>query len=84
MDSLLNETAVFRAIDKAVDKRLAQRSIKPEQEWLNQAKSAKFVGTSPPTFRKWVEKYEIPYASIDGIKRFAKTDLDKFMKEHKK
>lgn len=56
----------------------------PKYGWFNKTNAAIYLGVSYPVLTKWIEKYEIPYSSIDGIKRFGKEDLDKFMKEHKK
>lgn len=56
----------------------------PKYGWFNKTNAAIYLGVSYPVLTKWIEKYEIPYSSIDGIKRFGKKDLDKFMKEHER
>lgn len=51
--------------------------------WFNKTNAARYLGISIPTFNRWIKKYNIPYTSIDGVKRYGKEDLDNFMREHK-
>ena len=48
------------------------------------SKASVYLGISRTTFDVWLKKYQIPYTMIDGIRRYAKKDLDKFMEEHKR
>lgn len=56
----------------------------PKYGFFNKTNAAIYLGISLPTFNCWIEKYQIPYVSVDGIRRFAKNDLDKFMEKHRK
>lgn len=56
----------------------------PKYGFFNKTNAAIYLGVSLPTFNNWIKKYQIPYVSIDGIRRFAKKDLDKFMDTHRK
>ena len=51
---------------------------------FNKTKASVYLGISRTTFDVWLKKYQIPYTMIDGIRRYAKKDLDKFMEEHKR
>ncbi|MBD0888688.1 hypothetical protein CBF85_05945 [Lactobacillus taiwanensis] len=52
--------------------------------YFNKTKASVYLGISRTTFDVWLKKYQIPYTMIDGIRRYAKKDLDKFMEEHKR
>ena len=56
----------------------------PKYGYFNKTNAAIYLGVSSPTFAKWIAKYNIPYTSVDGVRRFDKSDLDEFMKKHKK
>ena len=56
----------------------------PKYGYFNKTNAAIYLGVSNPTFAKWIAKYNIPYTSVDGVRRFDKCDLDEFMKKHKK
>lgn len=56
----------------------------PKYGYFNKKNAAIYLGVSFPTLAKWVTKYNIPYTSVDGVRRFDKSDLDEFMKKHKK
>lgn len=56
----------------------------PKYGWFNKTNAATYLGVSIPTFNAWLKKYQIPYTMIDGIIRFGKSDLDKFMEERKR
>ena len=48
------------------------------REWLNVGESARYLGVSDTTFRKWRKEYKIPSRTIEGITRWKKSDLDEF------
>lgn len=50
------------------------------REWLNVGESARYLGVSDTTFRKWRKEYKIPSRTIEGITRWSKSDLDMFWK----
>lgn len=50
------------------------------REWLNVGESARYLGVSDTTFRKWRKEYKIPSRTIEGITRWSKSDLDAFWK----
>lgn len=50
------------------------------REWLNVGESARYLGVSDTTFRKWRKEYKIPSRTIEGITRWKKSDLDEFWK----
>lgn len=56
----------------------------PMYGYFNKTKASVYLGISRTTFDVWLKKYQIPYTMIDGIRRYAKKDLDKFMEEHKR
>ena len=56
----------------------------PKYGWFNKTDAAIYLDVSRPTLDQWIKNYKIPYSMIDGIRRFSRTDLDKFMEEHKK
>lgn len=50
------------------------------RKWLNVGESARYLGVSDTTFRKWRKEYKIPSRTIEGITRWSKSDLDAFWK----
>lgn len=56
----------------------------PKYGFFNKTNAAIYLGVSAPTFASWIKKYSIPVISVDGVRRFAKADLDEFMMKHKK
>ncbi len=65
-------------------KEQAPKLKNPMYGYFNKTKAAIYLGISRSTLDVWIKKYQIPYTMIDGIRRYAKTDLDEFMKEHRK
>lgn len=58
-----------------------QTIVKP-RGWFNVTEAAYYLNISRPTFYKWSK--DIPHALVDGIRRWSKEDLDKFMNDHKR
>lgn len=65
-------------------KEKAPKLKNPMYGYFNKTKAAIYLGISRSTLDVWIKKYQIPYTMIDGIRRYAKKDLDEFMKEHRK
>lgn len=55
----------------------------PMYGWYNATNAAKYLGVDRTTFYRWKKRYCIPFSMIDGVIRYGKKDLDKFMEEHK-
>lgn len=52
--------------------------------YLNKTETAKYLHISPKTLLDWEKKFtDLPTIEVDGIKRYRKQDLDKFMEKHK-
>lgn len=48
------------------------------REWLNVGESARYLGVSDTTFRKWRKEDKIPCYTIENVTRWKKSDLDKY------
>lgn len=52
--------------------------------YLNKTEASKYLHISSATLIKWEKKFnDLPTIEIEGIKRYRKEDLDKFMEQHK-
>ncbi|WP_258328311.1 helix-turn-helix domain-containing protein [Lactobacillus melliventris] len=56
----------------------------PKYAFFNKTNAAIYLGISTPTLDNWIKEYRLPFISVDGVRRFAKEDLDEFMMKHKK
>lgn len=65
-------------------KQKAPKLKNPKYGYFNKTNTAVYLGISRGTLNAWLKKYHIPYTMVDGIRRFSKKDLDKFMEEHKR
>lgn len=82
MELTIPTNEITQIIDRIVDERLSTTTR--DDRWLNKTNAAEYLDVSRPTLNKWIKKYQIPYSMIDGIRRYSKDDLDKFMEEHKR
>lgn len=82
MELTIPTNEITQIIDRIVDERLS--TTNRDDRWLNKTNAAEYLDVSRPTLNKWIKKYQIPYSMIDGIRRYSKDDLDKFMEEHKR
>lgn len=52
--------------------------------YMNKAEAIKYLHISRPTFNTWEKNgITIPTIEIDGLRRYKRSDLDKFMDQHK-
>lgn len=50
-----------------------------EPHYMNQQDTAKYLGISVSTLKKWVKVNGFPCATIGGVRRFSKIAVDQFM-----
>lgn len=72
---------VTAAIDSAVKEVTNKNSFPP---FLTQQEACKYLHIAPSTFNKWDREYHIPVIKIEGVKRYKRDSLDKFMKQLEK
>lgn len=79
------QQAIYQSINVSIQtaiKQVKQRDNCPE--YMTKAEAAKYLHVSAPTLNTWAKNgITIPVIDIDGLKRYKRTDLDEFMKEHK-
>lgn len=71
-------------LDKSMEietQRLA-KEVEKSQRYMNKANACKYCGITNNTLDKWLTR-GLGRIHIDGVVRFDKEDLDKFMKAHK-
>lgn len=68
---------VKAALDQAIDQALQKASFPP---YMTQQEACKYLHVAPSTFNQWLKKYKVPVIRIEGVKRYARSSLDKFMK----
>lgn len=66
-----------------LNKKEARKLLKQfaQQEFFNKTEAANYLGMSLSTFWHVRQNHDIKVYVIDGLPRFKKTDLDKFMEE---
>lgn len=53
--------------------------------YMNQRQASKYLNIAPATLSKWEKsKKDLPVISIEGVRRYRRDDLDKWMKSQKK
>ena len=51
---------------------------------MTKQEASKYLHISPVTFNKWQQAYNIPVIEIEGVKRYKRNALDKFMTQLEK
>ena len=52
--------------------------------YMTKTETAKYLHVSPKTLNDWEKSYkDIPVIVIEGVRRYNRTDLDKWMGKHK-
>ncbi|MGN9066730.1 helix-turn-helix domain-containing protein [Ligilactobacillus agilis] len=70
-----------KAVKVAVSEALEQLPI---PDYMNAQRASKYVGVSDTTFYSWIKKHDLKTVEIDGVKRYSRKSLDKFMKEYER
>lgn len=53
--------------------------------YMNQRTASKYLSVSPATVIRWEREFDdFPIISIEGTKKYKKSDLDNWMSKHKK
>lgn len=74
-------TMTRAAIAQAVASAKEKDDFRP---YMNKTETARYLHISPATLIDWEKSYEdIPVIEIEGVKRYKRTDLDKWMEQHK-
>lgn len=69
------------ALNKAIKDAQNKNSFPP---YMTKQEASKYLHISPVTFNKWQQAYNIPVIEIEGVKRYKRTELDKFMSQLEK
>lgn len=74
-------TMAQSAINQAVISAKEKDSFRP---YMTKTETAKYLHVSPKTLNDWEKSYkDIPVIVIEGVRRYNRTDLDKWMSKHK-
>ena len=69
------------ALKQAVIDAKEKDSFRP---YMTKTETAKYLHVSPKTLNDWEKSYkDIPVIVIEGVRRYNRTDLDKWMGKHK-
>lgn len=69
------------ALNKAIKDAQTKNSFRP---YMTKTETAKYLHVSPKTLNDWEKSYkDIPVIVIEGVRRYNRTDLDKWMSKHK-
>lgn len=69
---------VQNAIETAVAQELKKNAYRP---YMTQKEACKYLHVAPSTFNRWIRNYKIPVVQIEGVKRYKKDSLDRFMEQ---
>ena len=74
-------TMAQSAINQAVISAKEKDGFRP---YMTKTETAKYLHVSPKTLNDWEKSYkDIPVIVIEGVRRYNRTDLDKWMGKHK-
>ena len=54
-----------------------------EDNWIDIAEAAKYLGVTKDSIRNWIKKTNIPACKIGKLWRFKKSELDEWVKSGK-
>jgi len=54
-----------------------------EDNWIDIAEAAKYLGVTKDSIRNWIKKTDIPACKIGKLWRFKKSELDEWVKSGK-
>lgn len=75
------KTMIGEALNEAIKNVQIKNSFPP---YMTKQEASKYLHISPVTFNKWQQAYNIPVIEIEGVKRYKRTELDKFMSQLEK
>lgn len=75
------KTMIGEALNEAIKNVQTKNSFPP---YMTKQEASKYLHISPVTFNKWQQVYNIPVIEIEGVKRYKRTQLDKFMSQLEK
>lgn len=81
LQNVITET-VKNALDVAIKDKEKKNQYPP---YMNQKQASMYLHIAPATLIKWEKQNkDFPTISIDGVKRYQKTSLDKWMQAREK
>ena len=69
---------VQMAVGKAIKQALKQNSFPP---YMTQQEACRYLHIAPSTLNRWIKDYGVPVVQIEGVKRYSRSSLDKFMEQ---
>lgn len=78
------QQAITHMARQAIKQALTEAKKNSFPPYMNKTEARKYLHISSKTLLDWETQYDdIPIIVIDGIQRYKRTDLDKWMQQHR-